>query len=134
MKKTLALLASALCAAAMSLSFTGCAGDVAVVGTGPGYYRGGYYGPAYYGPNYPVRTWGGAGFYGGAAYYGRGWNGAYNNRYNHSGTAYGRRGGSVTWNNGSGSAHGWRGGSASWGGGSGSWHGPRGGGGSWHRR
>lgn len=123
MKKSLSLLALLLLAAGLSLSQTGCsAGYVSTSG------------PGYYGPRYPVSTWGGTGFYGGAAYYGGPrWNGGYYNRYNSSGTAYGRRGGSVSWNDGSGSAHGWRGGSASWGGGSGSWHGPRGGGGSWHR-
>ncbi len=105
MKKFLSLLALTFLTAALSLSQTGCAG---VYVTGPG--------PAYYSPSYPVTAWGGTGFYGGAAYYGRGWNNNYYNRYNSSGTAYGRRGGS-----------------ASWGGGSGSWHGPRGGGGSWHR-
>jgi hypothetical protein len=119
MKKSLSLLVLVFAVA----GFTGCAG-VYVADPGPGYY----------GPSYPVAEWGGTGFYGGAAYYGGGpWRAAYVNRFNSSGTVYGRRGGSATWNDGSGSAHGWRGGSASWGGGSGSWHGPRGGGGSWHR-
>lgn len=138
MKIFLSLAAAAFLAGG-SLLQTGCTSGVYAVGPAPA--------PAYYG-GYPVSSWGGAGFYGGAAYYRPGWN---NNYYrsssgnvntwrggsaswnNGSGNASGWRGGSASWGGGSGSASGWRGGSASWGGGSGSWHGPRGGGGSWHR-
>jgi hypothetical protein len=122
MKKLLSLLALPLFAVAVSAGLTSCAGGYAVSS-----------GPGYYGPSYPVTGWGGTGFYGGAGYYGGPWRDGYYDRFNSSGTAYGRRGGSVSWGGGSGSAQGWRGGSVSWGGGSGSWQGPRGGGGSWHR-